>query len=84
MTRHQQLLRVIARRPGTTFPELRDSLNLSTGNASKLVAELVESGLVWRHGTRRKYQFYLTPDGAKRIGAAPPTSSIFNLGASQL
>lgn len=81
MTRHKQLLRLIARNPGITFPEIRSTLALSTGNASKLVAELVAQELVARYGPRRKYQFFLTTEGHKRNGSAGPMaqSSIFHL-----
>jgi hypothetical protein len=73
MTRRQEVLDLLP----ATLPELMVATGLSRGNLSRVLADALEAGAVYRIGVRRKYTYVPTPP------PPPPrmVSSVFDLGA---
>ena len=77
MTRRQQIVTFLAAHPWAKFPELRAHLNTSRSNASSLLAQAIEDGVVVVRGSRRLYEYALANSGPSTKALA--NSSIFNL-----
>lgn len=67
---HYEVLRSIGIAGPLRLRDLAESTNMTPSNASKIVAELVDSGLVLRHvpaSDRRVTLLEVTPDGAEAV-----------------
>lgn len=62
-------------RGGATLPEIYSALNLTRGNVSRILADLITARKVERRGVRRKYVYVTVRQGL----AAGPMSSVFDL-----
>ena len=74
MSRRDQIMALLP----ATFPQIVDRLGLSRSNASRLLADALYDGALYRVGPRRCYTYIATPPPAP---PKPSVTSVFDLGA---